>query len=79
MIGEDSEEKMLEMALDNMKTKCFNTEQVGHLATLFLEEEKRCVFLEKAFNYCSNKANYGKLRYLLTSVQYLDRFNQLLQ
>jgi hypothetical protein len=79
MVAEDSEEKMLDVALENMKEKCFNTDQMRHLAALFLEEGRRVAFLEKAYVYCSNKADYGKLRNLLNDAIHLERFNQLLQ
>ncbi len=76
MVKEDDEGKMLTIAGEAMKEKCFYTEQLRNLAVLFLNEDNRLSYLVSSYRYCIDKEKYTSLSSLLNQEKNINTFKE---
>ena len=78
MAAESRDDNMIDEARKVFKNKCFNTQQIRNLSTLFLSNEGKYKFLDAAYNYVSDVKNYASLQSELTDEYYINRFKVML-
>lgn len=79
MAGANNEEMMINIAKKAFKSRCFLTEQVKNLATLFLKDEKRYGFFDAAYPFVSDAQNFYILQSQLTDGYYINRFKVMIR
>ena len=79
MAGEAKEESMISEARKIFKTKCFSTNQVKNLSTLFLTDEGKYNFFDMAYKYVSDMEVYSSLQAELKDEYYRSRFKAMLR
>lgn len=77
MAAENSEDAMLERAGKVFRSKCFTVNQVRNLSYLFMDEEKKLLFLESSYPCVPDKSNFGTLENLLTDPARIGRLRNL--
>ena len=78
MAAESRDDNMIDEGRKVFKNKCFNTQQIRNLSTLFLSNEGKYKFLDAAYNYVSDVKNYASLQSELTDEYYINRFKVML-
>ena len=78
MAAENKDDNMIEEARIFFQNKCFTTQQIKNLSTLFLSNEGKYKFLDAAYNYVSDIENYKSLQSELTDDYYINRFKAIL-
>lgn len=79
MAAEQNEESMFKLAKKYFKSKCFSTEQVKNLATLFLNDQAKYNFLDIAYPFVSDSSNFSSLQNLLTDEYFISRFKAMIR
>ncbi len=79
MAGANNEEMMINIAKKAFKSRCFLTEQIKNLATLFLKDEKRYGFFDAAYPFVSDAQNFSILQSQLTDGYYINRFKVMIR
>lgn len=79
MVSTEDTDEMINIAKKMFRDKCFSTEQVRNLCVLFLDDEGRYQFLDEAYRYTSDPANFRQLGDLIKDSYYLKRFNAMLR
>jgi hypothetical protein len=79
MASEDTEDGMLAQSRKAWKNKCFTTEQIRNLSTLFLTAYGKFQFFEAAYLHVSDSDQYASLRSELKEEYYIKRFNALIE
>lgn len=79
MASVQGEENMILEAKTYFKTKCFTTEQVKNLSSLFLTDEGRYRFFDTAYKYVTDLQNYPVLEIELRDEYYKNRFKAMLR
>ena len=79
MAGETKDDDMLVTARKVFKTKCFTTEQVKNLSTLFLSDAGKYGFFEMGYQFVSDAQNYSSLESQLSDAYYINRFKAMIQ
>jgi hypothetical protein len=79
MAAVQKDEAMLILAKKYFKQKCFSTEQIKNLATLFLNDQSKYNFLDTAYPFVSDSFNFPTLQTLLTDEYYLSRFKAMIR
>lgn len=79
MAAANNEEMMINIAKKMFKSKCFTTEQVKNLGTLFLKDEKRYGFFDAAYPFVSDSQNFPILESQLTDGYYINRFKVMIR
>lgn len=77
MAQEDTEGKMIELALVEFSKKCFSAEQVKNLAVLLLKESNRLIFLQMSVSHISDVQNFNRLQDLITSEENISKFKEI--
>jgi Domain of unknown function (DUF4476) len=77
MAEKTNDDGMLEEARKYFKEKCFTTEQVKNLSTMFLSNAGKYNFFELAHNNVTDKDNFSSLQSELKDEYYVNRFNML--
>jgi len=77
MASRTNDEGMLEEARKYFKEKCFTTEQVKNLSSMFLSNAGKYNFFELAHNYTSDIENFPSLQSELKDEYYVNRFKNL--
>lgn len=77
MAGSDNNDAMISAAKKIFKSKCFTTDQIKNLGTLFLDDKARYEFFELAYSYVSDTENFNSLQSQLTDAYYLKRFKAM--
>lgn len=77
MVGEDTDEAMIEEAKKVFRTKCFTVEQLRYLSTLFMTSAAKYQFFDVAYPYASDKQNFTTLKSEIKDEYYLNRFKAL--
>ncbi len=72
MASELTDSSMLQVAQQNMKTKCFTTNQVKNLGTLFLTDENKFIFFKNSFLHIVDSENFATLQLELKEEKYLN-------
>jgi hypothetical protein len=79
MASQLTEEAMINEAKRGLKVKCFATEQIKHLGSLFRNEPARFQFFEVAYPYSKDKENFGVLQAELKENYFIYRFKNLVK
>lgn len=79
MANESNDENMIMQAKLSFDTKCYTTEQVKYLSSMFLSNAGKFHFFEAAKGHVSDAANFASLGALIKDQNYKDRFNALIQ
>lgn len=79
MAAASNEEVMITMAKKMFKSKCFTTEQVKNLGTLFLKDAERYSFFDAAYPFVSDSQNFAILESQLTDGYYINRFKVMIK
>jgi hypothetical protein len=78
MAGETNDEGMIQEAKKYYRNKCFTTEQVRHLSSMFLSNAGRYNFFDASYNHVSDIENFSSLQSELNDEVYINRFKALL-
>jgi hypothetical protein len=79
MAAEADDAGMLSEAGKVFKTKCFTTEQIKNLSTLFLKDDGKYKFFDAAYSYVSDLEKFPALQNELKEEYYLNRFKAMLR
>lgn len=79
MVATDGDDAMLAAAKKIFKTKCFTTEQVRNLGTLFLNDAGRYNFFDAAYLSVSDRENFAALEAEIKDAYYISRFKAMLR
>jgi len=77
MAARTNDEGMLEEARKYFKEKCFTTEQIKNLSSMFLSNAGKYNFFELAHNFVSDIENFPSLQSELKDEEYVNRFKNL--
>jgi len=78
MAAKTNDDGMLVEARKYFKEKCFTTEQIKNLSSMFLSSAGKYNFFEAAHNYVSDHEKFASLQSELRDEQYLNRFKALI-
>lgn len=78
MAAEDNDEEMISEAKKYFKNRCFTTEQVRHLSTLFLTNAAKYQFFDAAYNHVSDRDQFASLSVEIKDDYYSKRFKALI-
>lgn len=78
MAAKTNDDGMLQEARKYFQEKCFTTEQVKNLSSMFLSNAGKYNFFDIAHGYVSDKENFSSLQSELKDEYYLNRFKTLL-
>lgn len=79
MASETSDDNMITEAKKLFRTKCFSTQQVKNLSTLFLTDEFKYKFFDAAYQYVSDLENFSSLQSELKDEYFINRFKAMLR
>jgi hypothetical protein len=77
MAAKSTDDDMIFEARKAFKIRCFTTEQVRYLSTLFLTSAAKYQFFDAAYNYVSDKENFATLQSEIKDEYFLKRFKAL--
>lgn len=77
MAEKTNDDAMLDEAKRYFKEKCFSTEQIKNLSSMFLSTAGKYNFFEAAHNYVTDKENFPSLESELKDEDYKNRFKTL--
>jgi hypothetical protein len=78
MASEESDELMVEQAMKSFKNKCYTTEQVKYLSSLFLTSAGKYLFFDAAYMHVSDRENFPSLQSEIKDDYYSRRFKALI-
>jgi hypothetical protein len=78
MAAEKNDEAMVKLAKKVFKTRCFSTDQVKNLSSLFLKDEGRYNFFDAAYPFVSDSAVFPSLESQLSDPYYITRFKAMI-
>ncbi len=78
MAARTNDDGMLDEARKYFKSKCFATEQIKNLSTLFLSNAGKYNFFSAAYNYTTDVDNFSSLQSELKDEYYINRFKEML-
>lgn len=78
MAAKGTDEAMVEEAKKTFKAKCFSTEQVKNLSTLFLTSAGKYQFFDAAYLHVSDQEQFSSLQKEIRDEYYLKRFKALI-
>ena len=79
MAAASTDESMLNEARKAFRTKCYSTEHIKNISTLFLRDEAKYKFFDAAYAAVSDPSNYGTLQGELKDEYYVNRFKAMLK
>lgn len=79
MVAEDNDDDMVDQARKYFKTKCFTTEQLRILSTLFLQDIGKYKFFDMSYVFVSDPGNFPSLVSELKNDYYINRFNAMIR
>lgn len=74
MAAVTSDDEMIEVARRVFQTKCFNTQQIKNLSTLFLNEEGKFQFFVATHTHVSDIENFRNLQSEFREEKYIQLF-----
>jgi hypothetical protein len=77
MASEESDDAMIETAVKYFRNKCFSTEQVKNLSTLFLTPSGKYGFFDAAYAHISDRDQFISLQSEIKDEYYAGRFKAL--
>ena len=78
MTAKNNDEEMIAEAKKHFKSKCFRTEQIKYLTSLFLTEESKYQFFDAAYMHISDQEKFKFLQSELKDNYYINRFKALI-
>ena len=78
MAGRTNDDGMLDEAKKYFREKCFTTEQIKNLSSMFLSNAGKYNFFNRALNHVSDKENFSSLQSQLKDEYYVNRFKEML-
>ncbi len=78
MAGKSDDDGMIDEAKKYYRTKCFTTEQIRHLSSLFLSNAGKYNFFNASYNHASDMESFSSLQSELNDEMYINRFKALL-
>ena len=78
MASKNSDEEMIAQAKKYFKEKCYRTEQIKYLSTLFLSDESKYQFFDAAYMHVSDQERFRSLQPELKDSYYVNRFKALI-
>jgi hypothetical protein len=79
MMAEGDEQKRLTVAQKYFKTMCLYARQIKALSELFTGDESKYKFLELAYPFAADTANFKQLYELLSDEAYVTKFKKLVR
>ncbi len=79
MAKETTDEKMISEAKKMYRNKCFTTNQIKRLSTLFLSDEGRYNFFNASYNSVADVSQYSLLQSEFIDPAFVSRFKAILQ
>ena len=79
MVAEGDEQKRLAVAQKYFKTMCLYAKQIKALSELFTGDESKYKFLELAYPFAADTANFKQLYELLGDEAYVTKFKKLVR
>lgn len=79
MMAESDLQKKLTVANKYFKTMCLYAKQIKGLSELFLNDESKYKFLELAYPFAADTANFKQLYELLSEEAYVTKFKKLVR
>jgi hypothetical protein len=79
MASKTNDDGMIEEAKKYFKTKCFTTEQIKNLSSMFLSNAGKYHFFDTSYGYVSDKENFSSLQSELKDEYYIKRFKAMLE
>jgi hypothetical protein len=79
MLAENDLQKKLAVANKSFKTMCLYARQIKALSELFPGDESKYKFLEMAYPFAADTANFKQLYELLTDEVYVTKFKKLVR
>ena len=74
MASRNDDDGMIEEAKKYFRTKCFTTEQIKNLSSMFLSSAGKYNFFKAAHNYVADAENFSSLQTELKDKEYINRF-----
>lgn len=78
MASEVNDERMIGIARKQFRTKCYTTDQVRNLSTLFLTSASKYEFFDAAYQHISDRSAFASLGAELKEEYYVKRFRALI-
>jgi len=78
MAARTNDDGMLDEARKYFKSKCFSTEQIKNLSTMFLSNAGKYNFFNAAYNYTTDVENFSSLQSELKDEYYINQFKEML-
>jgi hypothetical protein len=78
MAARTNDDGMLDESKKYFKSKCFSTEQIKNLSTMFLSNAGKYNFFNAAYNYTTDLENFPTLQSELKDEYYINRFKEML-
>lgn len=79
MAAVESDDDMISEAREYFKEKCFSTEQLKNLGTLFLTDEGKYKFFDASYKYVTDLETFNSLQNELKDEYYLSRFKAMIR
>jgi len=79
MASAEGDDEMIAEAKRYFKLKCFTTDRIKNLSTLFLNDEGKYNFFDAAYKYVINKTEFGMLQNELKDEYYVNRFKAMIR
>jgi len=79
MAARTNDDAMIEEAKKYFRSKCFTTEQLRNLSSMFLSNAGKYHFFDEAFEYVADKENFSTLQSELKDDYYSGRFKAMHQ
>lgn len=79
MASAEGDDEMITEAKKYFKLKCFTTDRIKNLSTLFLNDEGKYNFFDVAYKYVINKTEFGILQNELKDEYYVNRFKAMIR
>ncbi|WP_205514680.1 DUF4476 domain-containing protein [Longitalea arenae] len=79
LVGENDSQKRLALANKYFKTMCLYARHIKALSELFPGDEAKYKFLEMAYPFAADTANFKTLHELLTEEMYVTKFKKLVR
>jgi hypothetical protein len=78
MAARTNDDGMLDEARKYFKSRCFSTEQIKNLSTMFLSNAGKYNFFSAAYNYTTDVENFSSLQSELKDEYYINQFKEML-
>lgn len=79
MAGKTNDDGMIEEARKYFKSKCFTTDQIRNLSSMFLSNAGKYHFFDAARDFVADKENFATLQSELKDEYYSNRFKAMVQ